>query len=114
MGLGHALAKAPTQTAGFIEGLRASVPALRAGAMIGGGVALGDKLLTHHLKKKAIKAAKEKQQGLLKKASGLGTFTPARALHTGNEVAHFEKKVHMGVEPRTAGLLGEAGRLPKV
>jgi len=106
MGLGHALVKAPMAPgATFSEGLKASVPALRAGALLGGGLAIGDKLLTHHLKKKEMM-----KQAML----GSQTFTPARELKASGETAHFENMIHKGPGVRPSGLMGTAGRLPRI
>lgn len=96
MGLGHALAK---------NELKPSLGALRAGAVIGGGLAIGDKLLANRAKKKEML-----KQAML----GSETFTPGRALKASGELAHFENKVHQGPGIRPSGLMGTAGRLPRI
>jgi hypothetical protein len=96
---------------GLYHGLRGRMNTLptgqlQAGAGIGAGLALADRMYRHHQQKRQLQEEAVKQ-------ANLSTFTPARALDTGHKVGSFENKVHVGAPAQPAGLMGKAGRLPK-
>jgi len=72
---------------------------------LGSGVALADRAL----RRRAV----IKQQKMKTAMLGSSTFTPARALQTGQQQGHFENKLHRGVVKSMPGMIGRESSAPQ-
>lgn len=84
-----------------------------AGAAVGAGAGLADRLWRHRHELKFGQSPEQSAPQAKQANLNSGTFSPGRELTRGNKVGHFQNKIHVGEKPPTPGLMGQAGRLPE-